>query len=1117
VKGFLLILTVLFIILPVTGLNLKVPLNQSMHTIWTTKQGLPSDSINDIIQDETGYIWIGSFNGLIRFDGITFVNFSKFEKNGFESNSITSLAEAPDGSIWIGTNGEGVSRFRNNRFTLLNNRALMNKVIRVLSVDGDGNLWIGTGNGLFLADKAGNISTALNGRFRDRNIETVYHDPDGGTWVAPASGGITVFSAGKENPIPILKSFQNTVITAVLKDNRNNIWIGTKNQSLHRIKNGVLSKPNNRIRFPAATITSLRQGAQGCIWISTDSGLFRYYENHFSSYTEKDGLSDNQVSAVMEDKEGSIWIATTRGGINKLSDGKFVSVTTIQGLIHDKVNSVLQTGENTFWIGTDGGLSIWAEGKFVHSRITRYLQGERVRHINKDSSGRIWISTYSDYGMVIYSEGRITNFSNRDGLSSNRCRVSIEDQDKNIWIGTTNGLNMLDRNHQIKVFSKKDGLSDNYILSLYEDSDHRLWITTNGGGISVLNRGRFSAYRVRDGLPSNIVFRVLQDDDHIYWITTAKGLSRYDGKVFFNYTKANGVPDNALFCILDDSMSKIWLTSEQGIYIIDKEKLNEIAREGSGSTQTTLYNDLDGLLDSPTPVSWAAASDDGRNLFPTLKGVATIDTLNIPINEKPPPLLIEMISVDDKNFSPAQFKQLSPNYKRLTFSYTALSYVIPHKVQYQYKLEGFDDGWSGLTTRREVSYTTLPPGEYAFKVKAVNNDGVWNSGNVQIPFSQKPFFYQTLWFYLFTIISMIGIIALILGLRIRTLRKRSEELEKVVAERTAELQTTDRIVANINKEIEIGKLLKVLLKQTMILFPQAEKGVILTRDRHSGKFIHQISRGYEDITTSGISLTFEEASNRYIKKGEEFEEGIYVHREFIRKENRNITPRIDIPESMISMTITFGNTIDGFFILESMTHSEAFTRADAKKLMRVREHAISAVFKARTHQKLEEAAIKDPLTGLHNRRKMMEVLENEEVRTERTNQPFCIVMCDIDHFKIFNDTYGHDCGDYVLVEISRLIRANTRKQDFVGRWGGEEFLLLYPETNMAGGRTVTEKVRAVIENTIFLYKGTPLKITMTFGIGLSSGNKSLDEVISEADAALYEGKKQGRNRVVGKT
>ncbi|MCK5221655.1 MAG: diguanylate cyclase, partial [Candidatus Aminicenantes bacterium] len=511
--------------------------------------------------------------------------------------------------------------------------------------------------------------------------------------------------------------------------------------------------------------------------------------------------------------------------------------------------------------------------------------------------------------------------------------------------------------------------------------------------------GKFKTLKAEDGLASNIVFRTYEDSDNIMWISTSNGLSRYDHKSFFNYSEMNDLPESAIFQVIEDSLGRLWMISESGVHIINKSILNQIATGKARFAKVTLYNDLDGLLDSPTSVSWAIKSNDEMIRFPTLMGIALIDTLNIPINEKSPPLLIEMVQVDNKSYSPPQIKVLSPNYKRLTFAFTALSYVIPHKVQYIYKLEGFDENWSELTTKREVSYTTLPPGKYSFRVKAVNNDGIWNTGDVNVEFLQKPVFYKTLWFDILVVLILIGIIALFFGLRIRTLRKRGVELEKQVAERTAELQATDRLVANINKEIKIDKLLKVLLQQTMILFPQAERGVIFTYNRSNNTFEPKVSLGDGSEKIAGKNLVFDETFDRFLKNGKEYEDGIYIIDEFSKSPLPNKFIDVESPESVIAMTIMSGDILEGFFILGNMSNPDAFTQSDAKKMMRVREHTISAVFKARTHQRLEEAAIMDPLTKLHNRRKMIEVLENELIRTERTNQPFCIVMGDIDHFK----------------------------------------------------------------------------------------------------------------------
>ncbi len=1099
---------------PLTGLNLKTPLQQSMHTIWTAKDGLPSDSINDIIQDKSGYIWIGTFNGLVRFDGINFITFSKYEENGFESNSVTTLLEGTGGNLWIGTNGEGIAKYSNNKFTMFNNSDLKDKVIKSLSIGNEGYLWIGTGNGLLKANKNGLTSIPLNGMFSEKSIEMIYHDPEGHLWVSTPEGGVAVFFEESRKNIPVLNKIENTVITSVLKDNNGNIWIGTKNHSLFLIKNGVLSDFKDQKDFKAKTITSIMQGEQGCVWISTDSGLFRHYDDKFHQYSEENGLSNNQVSKILEDKEGSVWIATSRGGLNKLSEGKFTSLTSKQGLIHNKVNSILQVDKNVCWIGTDGGLSILKNGKFIRLNITDFLKGVRIRHINKDSGGKIWISTYSDLGIVTFKNGRIDNYTSENGLSSDRCRMSIEDYKGNIWIGTSNGLNVIKDGTKIRKFTKNDGLSDNYILSVFEDSRKNLYIATNGGGISIFKDGTFRTLEAGDGLASNIVFRIYEDSDNIMWISTSKGLSRYDRKNFFNYSEVNGLPENAIFQVIEDDEGRLWMIAEPGIYIVNKDSLNQIAKGKSKLTKVTLYNDLDGLLDSPTPVSWATRSSEGVNWFPTLMGIASIDTLHIPVNEKPPPLLVEMVKIDNRNYSPLQIRVLSPNYKRLTFAFTALSYVIPHKVQYMYKLEGFDESWSGLTTKREVSYTTLPSGEYTFRVKAVNNDGIWNTGDIKVKFLQKPFFYKTLWFNVLIFLVVIGIIALLLGLRIRRLRKRSLELEKQVAERTAELETTDRIVANINKEINFDKLLKVLLQQTMIMFPQAEKGAIFIFNKSNNMLEPKILIGDDNGDISRSSLAFDESFENFFENGIEYENGIFILKELAKLQLPEKLKNIDLPESIIAMTIMSGETLEGFFVLGNMNNTDAFTKTDAKKMMRIREHTISAVFKAKTHQKLEEAATIDPLTSLNNRRKMIEILESELIRYERTNKSFCIVMCDIDHFKKFNDTHGHDCGDFVLVEISRLIKKSIRKQDYVGRWGGEEFLMIYPETEIDGGKIVTEKVRSMIENTVYNFSNIALGVTATFGVAVYSRGKSIDSVIKEADDALYQGKQRGRNLVI---
>lgn len=1097
------------------GLDQNRPIYQNMKTIWTSKQGLPSDSITDLIQDKLGYIWIGTFNGLVRFDGINFNIFSSNDNSGFLSNSVTVILEGRDRTLWIGTNEDGLVRYKNQKFKIYTTgNGLPDNGIQSICEDAGGNILVGTRNGLGIITEKGKISSPFNKNLKNESIQMIYRDSQNKIWVSTGKGGL--FLLEEKNIVRRVEKFdplKNSVVLSMLDEPGHNLWIGTRDEGLYNFQNGIIKRLGQKEGIIAKTINSLTRGSGGCIWIGTDSGLFRYNNGKVTTFNETNGLSDNQIAKVFEDKEGSLWIATSRGGINKVSDGKFNTITTTQGLVHNKVNAVFEENKNTYWIGTDNGLSIYKEDKFINIPLMEKLQDSRIRHIMRDRNGKIWISTYGKLGIISYAGGNTTNYTAENGLTGNRCRVSLEDNSGNIWIGTSNGLNRI-KDGIITRFTKKEGLGDNYILSIFEDSKNTLWITTNGGGIAYYKNKKFISLNQDNGLSSNIVFRTIEDSDGILWFATNKGITRYDRNKFVNYSEKDGMPGKAIFQMIEDTRGKFWMTADIGIFTANKKDLNNFAEGKTAFIKTTLYNDMDGLLDSSTPLSWGIKSINNRIWFPTLKGIAVIDTLNIPMNKNPPPLLIEKIYVDNKGYSPDKITTLMPDYKRIIFKYTALSYVIPHKVQYMFKLEGFDNKWTGLTTKREASYTTLPPGRYVFRVKAVNNDGIWNKYPVKIPFEQKPFFYQTVWFTLIIILSLMGLIAFFLGMRIKNLRKREKELEYMVMERTAELETTDRIVANINKEIDFNKLSRVLLNQTLTLFPQAEKGVVLILNTVKKKFEPVASKGYNKNNISKISLTWDEAVNRYTKGGEEPESGIFIIKNFSGIPGEKKLSIFKTPKSLLAMTISAGETLEGFFILVNTKDKEAFSSYDAKKLNRIKEHAVTAVFKARAHQKLEEAAIRDPLTRLNNRRKMLTVIESEAVRFHRTGKAFCLVMGDIDHFKAFNDQHGHDCGDFVLKEVSALIRSTIRKQDVVGRWGGEEFLLVYPETGIEGGEVVSEKVKKSIENKMFDFNGKKLNITMTFGVAEFKKNKTIDSCIKDADDALYEGKRKGRNCVV---
>ncbi len=1114
-KYFLVPVTILLLLFSydIYSLNNLIPLVQKKLTTWTTKEGLPSNSITDILQDRKGYIWIATFNGLVRFDGINMDIFTKDKETGFSGNLNTVLLETKDGSLWIGTNGDGLARYKGRKFLLLKkSNGLSGNNIKSLFEDSSSNIWVGTKSGLSVIDNNGKILKIDLKNLSSEPIEQIYENSKNEMWITLSRGGVYKIKNSKISFEKKFDKLKKIVVLSIIESQKGEVWVGTRENGIYIYRKGKLQHKD--YEFAVSTVNEIREGGAGCIWISTDSGLIRSFKGNIERFTDSEGLSDNLVMNTITDKEGNVWIATIRGGLSKLSDNKFTTLESSSGLVYDRVNAVFEDSRGIIWIGTDKGLSIFKNREFIKNSLTKKLKGIRIRHIMEDSRGNIWIATYSDLGVVKYSNGNIKNYSKSDGLTNNRCRVIMEDSPGNIWVGTGNGICLI-KNGKIKQLTKEIfGIADNYILSLFEDSKKRIWITTNGGGISAISDGKVKNYSVSDGLSSNVVFRGYEDSDGIIWFTTGYGISRFDGNNFVNFKEEQGIPARALFQIVEDKTGKFWINSNPGIITVSKESLNKYAKGLIKKVEVTLYNNLDGLPDLPTPLGWVFIDKKENIWFPTLKGIAIINSLKIPMNSNPPPIFIENIFIDGKSYPFEKIRSLNPDYKRITFKYTALSYVIPHKVQYRYKLKGFDVDWNNLTTKREISYTRLPKGEYTFSVKAVNNDGVWSKKEAEFHFKQNPFFYQTIWFSLLILFSIAGIVALILGLRIRALRIRERELEKVVKERTSELETIDRIVKNVNKEIEFEKLLNVLLKQTLKLFPQTDKGIIFTLNHENSLYEPLIDIGYEEGILKGISLTAEEAYGRYIKSSEEMEEGVYILKNFQGIPAASKFEMFEKPRSLIAMTLIWGSNIEGYFILENSMNKEAFTLSDAKKMKRIREHAISAFFKARTHQILEEAAITDPLTKLNNRRKILNALNSEILRFERTRKTFAVAMCDIDHFKLFNDKHGHDCGDYVLKEVANLIRSSIRKQDDVGRWGGEEFLLVFTDTDKRGAGVISEKIREAINKRVFNYNGVELRITMTFGVSEFRSDKSVDSCIKDADDALYLGKQKGRNIVV---
>jgi PAS domain S-box-containing protein len=817
---------------------------QYIHDVWQKEDGLPQLSVNALVQTQDGYIWVATQEGLARFDGVQFTVFDRKKIKEIKHNNIFAIYEDKKGNLWIGSAG-GLNRLEGKNFTVYTSEdGLSNDFVRSIYEDRQGNLWIGTDNGLNLfKDNKFTIYTTKNG-LSSNIVSSILEDSRGNLWIG-TNKGLNRFKGGKFTRFTTNNGLSDDNVRAIYEDSEENLWIGTDGGGLNRFKDGEFTVYNTEAGLSNDFVQVIYGDKMGNLWIGTNEGLNRFKDGKFSAYTTKEGLSDNMVRSICEDREENLWIGTFSGGLNRLKDGKFVAYTTAEGLSADLAFPVYQDRQGTMWIGTfGGGLNRLQEGKFTSYTRKEGLGNNNVRSICEDKEGSLWISTYGS-GIARFKDGKFTRFTTTEGLSDNNVRAIYEDSRGRLWIGTYGGgLNRF-ANGKFIVYNTKNGLSDNFVIIIYEDKKQNLWIGTREG-LNRFNDGKFTTYTIKDGLSNNAVFALYEDQEGCLWIGTyGGGLNRLKDGEFTSYTTNEGLFDDVVFRILEDGKGNFWMSCNKGIFTVKKKELNDFADGKIDSITSISYDEDDGMRSSECsggsyPAGWKAP--DGKLWFPTVKGVTVIDPENIKINVRPPPVIIEKVIVDGEPIEPGASIKLPSGKKNFEFHYTGLSFTAPKKVKFKYILAGYNNKWIDAGTRRIAYYTSIPPGHYHFKVIACNDDGVWNETGTLFEFDLKPYFYQTWWFYiscgLLLVLSGIGLYRL----RVKQLKNRERELERLVNKRTGQL-------AEANKELE---KLSIVARKT-------DNAVIITDPQGNIQWVNDgFTRMYEKTSEQ---LIHEEGGN----------------------------------------------------------------------------------------------------------------------------------------------------------------------------------------------------------------------------------------------------------------
>jgi ligand-binding sensor domain-containing protein/signal transduction histidine kinase/ActR/RegA family two-component response regulator len=855
----------------------------------TTEDGLSQSSVSCILQDREGYIWFGTEDGLNKYDGYDFTvsRPDPDDPYSISSNRIFSLFEDHEGTLWIGTNGGGLVRFdrQTGRYFSFRNddeseHSISDDNIYTIYEDRSGKLWLGTLGGglnrLIPPDQVGDRPTFEklkhdpdNARsITHNNVRAIFQDMQGVLWIGTDAGGLDQAIPGAHpdsqtlfvhhgEALRVPGEQELPAVMAMVEDNHGVLWIGTDN-GLYCFDQERLeltrfnADPDDPHSLSHGYVRRLLKDSSGAIWVGTDGGglnklvpgetagaplRFRRYQY---SALNPDGLSNDAVESIHEDRSGILWIGLYNSGINKLilrdtASGdreaeQFMhlhlnSRAPEHGLSHNAVNAISEDpGSGSLYVGTDGGgLNVVVPGRpeeeplrFIHHRSVPgdpgSLSNDNITSLFVDHAGQLWIGTYtgglnrmipgeggdSDSTFVSYRHdprdpnslshsfvyaihedsdnllwiatmgGGVNSYDPEsdtfshyrsnpdqpDSLSIDYVTTVLADSTDLIWIGTTYGLNRYDKvtrsyTHCFNDPDRPDSLSSDYVSTIFEDSSGELWFGTDGGGLNKLVSARdqdaplsFARYTTKDGLPSNVISNILEDNQADLWLTTNKGICSFDREsgVVRSYDVNDGLQSNEF------NEGAAWINRYGEMFL-------------GGNNGVSIFHP-DGLR---------------RNTHvPPIK-ITDLRVFNqsVPVGEWKDGLTILKKAIDE-----TEEIELPHNLNIFSFQFAALDFVSPGKNEYAYMLEGLETEWNDVGSRRYVTYTTLPAGDYLFRVKGSNNDGVWNEEGISVKVRIKPPFWLTSWFLSLAAIFVATTATLIYRARTREIKSRARQAEQ---------------------------------------------------------------------------------------------------------------------------------------------------------------------------------------------------------------------------------------------------------------------------------------------------------------------------------------------------
>ncbi|HMA00618.1 MAG TPA: two-component regulator propeller domain-containing protein [Steroidobacteraceae bacterium] len=773
---------------PALALDPSLQPSQYVLDNWQIPDGLPQTSVQAIARTPDGYLWVGTQEGLGRFDGVRFTVYDTGNEPGIPDKYISVLFVDRAGRLWVGTRS-GIAVLEDGQFTTVGKATgLAHAYVRAFANGAAGRLWVGTENGLFEIDGANVRAFDASSGLNDGRIRALHEDLAGVLWVGTGAG-LQRFEGGRFNAVPLGAGGADVPVTAIHEDADGTLWMGTGTGALYRRTGDHLDTvaPPGRLGSIVRVLTRDRDGG---LWIGTNAGgLVRWQNGKFAALVGNLFAASDLLS-LLEDDEGGLWIGSHGAGLLRLRDAKFASAGAPEGMPGNLAWTIAARSGGGLWVGSDGGLSIYDDGSFRPVPGPKGHENVAVRAVLEDRRHALWAGTEGAGAYRLDKHG-ITVFDLHDGLSGATVTALIEDRRNRIWVGTNEGLDVIE---QDKITSMRSLLPISGPVSvhlLFEDRAGSLWVATETQGVFVIDAHGTRHLGKADGLPADWVVAIHEDDRGAVWLGTTDGLALWrDGKLI-SLTRAGGPLRETIMELLEDDAHRIWFSTNKGLMSVPRDELDAFAAGGTRTPEVHVYGLADGLRTAEFNGGNTAAgfrSQEGQFWFPNIRGIVRVDPMHIRTDTVPPLVHIEEVAVDGAPLTLADGAQVAPGPQQWEFHYTGLSLLVPLRSSFKYRLDGFDKDWIEAGNRRTAYYTRLPPGSYTFRVIASNSDGVWSSAGASFHFTLKPHFYQTLWFALACIVVIVAVAGAWYRLRVGRLRRLAGELREQVALRTRDLE-----------------------------------------------------------------------------------------------------------------------------------------------------------------------------------------------------------------------------------------------------------------------------------------------------------------------------------------